>query len=331
MDMEKRVLGKSGIEVSPMGLGCWAIGGPFLMFGKPDGWGEVDDAESIRAIHAAMEFGVTFFDTADAYGTGHSEEVLGKALAGRRDKVVVATKGGFVYDSAKKELIAEDTSPAYFRKALEASLLRLNTEYIDLYQIHNWAMPEANREALFEEFDRFVAEGKIRAYGWSTGEIGNARYLGERTSGSTIQHPANLFSYDPEMDAVCERYGLAMIINAPLAMGLLSGKFSKDSKLPADDVRGASHDWVRYFRDGRPVPELIHKLEAVREILTSGGRSPVQGALAWLWAKNPRNIPIPGFKNLSQAVENAGALAYGPLSEDLMRRIDILLHGESGS
>lgn len=326
MGMEKRILGGSGIKVSPMGLGCWAIGGPFLMFGKPDGWGEVDDAESIRAIHAALELGVNFLDTADAYGTGHSEEVLGKALAGRRDSVVIATKGGFVYDADRKELIAEDTSPAYFRKALEASLRRLGTEYIDLYQIHNWAVPETHRNELFEAFDRFVAEGKIRAYGWSTGDTGNARYLGERTNGSAVQHPANLFEYDPEMDEVCEEYGLAVIDNSPLAMGLLSGKFTEESKLPEDDVRGVSHDWIGYFNDGRPAPELLRKLDAVREILRSGGRSLVQGALAWLWAKNPRNIPIPGFKNVSQAVENASALAYGPLSEEQMRQIESLLH-----
>lgn len=326
MSTIKRILGKSGIEVSPMGLGCWAIGGPFLLFGKPDGWGDIDDAESIHAIHAAIDLGINFFDTADAYGTGHSEEVLGKALKGMRDKVVIATKGGFVYDMEKKELTGEDTSPAYFRKALEASLKRLGTDYIDLYQVHNWVVPEENVEPLFNEFDRFVAEGKIRAYGWSTGEVQNARYLAKHTSGSSVQHPANIFSYDPDIDAVCEENGLAIIDNGPLAMGLLSGKFTKESQLPRDDVRGANHEWVGYFKDGKPLPEMIKKLDAIKEILQSDGRSLVQGALAWLWAKSPRNIPIPGFKNIAQAEENAKAIAYGPLTQGQMDQIDGLLH-----
>lgn len=324
MNTMKRTLGKSGIEVSPMGLGCWAIGGPFLLFGKPDGWGDIDDDESIRAIHAAINLGIDFFDTADAYGTGHSEEVLGKAAKGMRDKVVIATKGGFVYDSKKKELTGEDTSPAYFRRALEASLRRLGTDYIDLYQIHNWGV--ADRDALFAEFDRFVAEGKIRAYGWSTGDVECARYLAEETKGSTVQHPANLFSYDSEMDAVCEAHDLAIIDNGPLAMGLLTGKFTADSRLPQDDVRGANHDWVGYFKDGRPLPEMLAKLDQIKEILQSEGRSLVQGALAWLWAKSPRNIPIPGFKNTAQAEENAKAMAYGPLTREQMRDIETLLH-----
>ena len=321
----KRTLGKSGIEVSPMGMGCWAIGGPFMMFGKPDGWGDIDDGESIRAIHRAVDLGINFFDTADAYGTGHSEEVLGKALGGMRERVVIATKGGFVYDGEKRELTGEDTSPAYFRKALDASLKRLGTDYIDLYQIHNWRVPKEHMEPLFAEFDRFVSEGKIRAYGWSTGDAVNARYLAEHTKGSAVQHPANVFSYDGEIDAVCEEHGLASIDNAPLAMGLLTGKFTGESLLPKDDVRGAGHDWVNYFQDGRPLPEMLGRLDAIREILRSGGRSLVQGAIGWLWAKSPQNIPIPGFKNTAQAEENAKAIAYGPLTPAQMDEIDSLL------
>ncbi len=323
----KRVLGKSGIEVSAMGLGCWAIGGPFMMFGKPDGWGDTDDAESIRAIRAAVDMGVSFLDTADAYGTGHSEEVIGKAVKGMRDRVVIATKGGYVHDAEGRELTGEDTSPAYFRTALEASLKRLGTDCIDLYQIHNWGMPEENMEPLFAEFDRFAAEGKIKAYGWSTGSVQNALYLAERTNGCCIQHPANIFVYDEEMDSVCEQHRLAGINNGPLAMGLLSGKFNCDSKLPPDDVRGASHDWVSYFTEGCPNLEFLSRLDAVKEILRSGGRTLAQGALAWLWAKSPRNIPIPGFKNVAQAEENAKAMAFGPLSNAQMREIeDILAH-----
>ena len=132
-----RQLGRSGIQVSALGLGCWAIGGPFTnVDGVPVGWGDVDDNESIRAIHRALDLGLNFFDTADVYGAGHSEETLGKALAGRRDEVVIATKFGNVFNSETRRMAGEDGSPEYTRKALEASLRRLNTDYVDLYQFH---------------------------------------------------------------------------------------------------------------------------------------------------------------------------------------------------
>lgn len=320
-----RKLGKSAIEVSPLGFGCWAIGGPFTMFGKADGWGNMDDDESIRAIHRAIELGVSFFDTADAYGTGHSEEVLGKAVNGMRDKVVIATKGGFVYREETKELIGEDTSPAYIRKALDASLRRLGTDYVDLYQVHNYSIPVENMAPLFFELDKLVTEGKIRTYGWSTGDAEHAKMYAAGTNGSVIQHASNLFSYDQKILDLCEQYDLGSINNMPLGMGFLSGKFNESSRLSADDVRGAGHSWVQYFEDGKPKKEFLDKLNAVREILTSNGRTAVQGALAWLWAKSPLNIPIPGFKNVKQAEDNAGAMAFGPLTPSQMAEIDLLL------
>src|SRR5690554_5982427 len=121
----KRTLGRSGIEVSALGLGCWAIGGPMILHGIADGWGDVDDDESIKAIHKALELGINFFDTADAYGVGHSEEVLGKALAGKRDSVVICTKFGFFGNEATRILHGTNVTPAYIEKACEASLKRL--------------------------------------------------------------------------------------------------------------------------------------------------------------------------------------------------------------
>jgi hypothetical protein len=112
-----RVLGRSGIEVSDIGFGCWAIGGPVTMDGKPDGWGAVDDGESVAAVRRALELGVTFFDTADVYGAGHSEQVLGRALAGRRDEVVIATKFGYTFDADQRAILGEDASPGYIRRA----------------------------------------------------------------------------------------------------------------------------------------------------------------------------------------------------------------------
>jgi aryl-alcohol dehydrogenase-like predicted oxidoreductase len=128
-----RTLGRSNIEVSALGLGCWAIGGPFWAGETPQGWGEVDDDESIRAIHAGLEMGISFFDTANVYGAGHSETVLGKAFVGRRGQVVIATKFNAVFDEATRQVTGSNSSPAGIRKACDDSLRRLGTDYVDLY------------------------------------------------------------------------------------------------------------------------------------------------------------------------------------------------------
>lgn len=327
--MEKRMLGKSGIAVSPLGLGCWAIGGPFMMDGHPDGWGQVDDRESIRAIRRAVELGVTLFDTADAYGTGHSEEVLKEALAGIRSKVVIATKGGFTYDRAARALTGQDWSPQYIRRALEASLTRLNTDYIDLYQLHTGFIPEEAIAPVFDEMERLKQEGKLRAFGWSTYTKEKVDLFAAKTSGDVIQTKANLFSYDAEAVAACEAHGFACLNNSPLAMGFLSGKFSQATRFSVDDVRASAFDWTEYFENGQPKPAFLARMARVREALMSGGRSAAQGALAWLWAKSGVNIPIPGFKTLAQAEENAKAIAFGPLGETQIRQIEAALAQES--
>ena len=320
--MEQRMLGGSGIAVSPLGLGCWAIGGPFTMDGYQDGWGQVDDAESIRALRRAVEQGVTLFDTADAYGTGHSEEVLGKALKDVRHEVVIATKGGFTYDRDKRALTGQDWSPAYIRRALEASLSRLQTDYVDLYQLHTGSIPDEAVAPVFDEMERLRREGKLRAYGWSTYMRENVERFAAETRGSVIQTKANLFSYDAEAVAACERHGFACLNNSPLAMGFLSGKFSQATRFEANDVRASAFDWTEYFENGKPKPEFLARMARVRDVLTSGGRTAAQGALAWLWAKSGVNIPIPGFKTVAQAEENARAMAFGPLNDEQLRQID---------
>jgi aryl-alcohol dehydrogenase-like predicted oxidoreductase len=307
-----------------MGLGCWAIGGPFLMDGKPDGWGPVEDAESIRAIRRAIDLGVTFFDTADAYGTGHSERLLAQALKGYRDKVVIATKFGFTYDEDKRQLTGTDVSPTYIRRACEASLRRLQTDYIDLYQLHCGASPE-EAEVIFNTLAQLQAEGLIRTYGWSTSDPNNARFVAAHENGTAIQHGLNVFGDASEMLEVCAQHNLASINNSPLASGLLSGKYQANSVIPAGDFRAAGHAWAIYFENGQPKPEFLDKLAAVREILTSQGRSLVQGALAWIWAKSDRTIPIPGFKTVAQVEENCAAMQFGPLTSAQMAEIDQLL------
>ncbi len=322
--MERR-LGRSGISVSAMGLGCWAIGGPFRMDGRADGWGDVDDGESIRAIHAALDLGITFFDTADVYGTGHSETVLGRALVGRRDRAVVATKFGYTSDEAAREITGTDTSAEYVRRACLASLRRLGTDYLDLYQLHVGDVPEAEALDILGALEALRVEGLIRAYGWSTGDPARARLLATRSLGATVQHPLNLFADAPAILELCAEHDLASVDNGPLAMGLLTGKYGAGSSLPPTDVRGSGHAWVAWFAGGRPRPELLDRLDAVRAILTSGGRSLAQGALAWSWGRSDRTIPIPGFKTVAQVEENAAAMRFGPLTPEQMREIERLM------
>jgi aryl-alcohol dehydrogenase-like predicted oxidoreductase len=319
--MQQRKLGKSGIDVSAMGLGGWAIGGPFFMDGKADSYGSVDDVESVEAIHRAIDLGVTFFDTSDAYGTGHSERILGQAIGDRRGSVVIATKFGYTHDAERRELTGTDTSAGYIRSALTASLNRLATEYVDLYQLHVWSIPSEEVDEVFGTLEDLRIEGLIRAYGWSTGEPDNIRRLATYPGATAVQRPLNVLTDEPEPFEIAARYDLATICNMPLAMGLLTGKFDATSKLPSDDVRGSGHDWVVYFENGRPKQEFLDRLAAIREILTSAGRTLSQGALAWIWARSERTIPIPGFKSVRQVEENAGAMDFGPLAAAQMAEI----------
>jgi aryl-alcohol dehydrogenase-like predicted oxidoreductase len=323
--VQARELGGSGIPVSPMGLGCWAIGGPFWAGSKPLGWGEVDDAESERAIRRALELGITFFDTADVYGAGHSERVLAAALAGHRDQVVLATKFGNVFDEDNRQLTGIDVSPGYVRGACEASLRRLGTDHIDLYQLHVGELPDGQAGEVLDTLEGLVADGLVRAYGWSTDDPAAARLLAGCPHAAAVQHELNVLEDAGDMLEVCEQLGLASVNRTPLGMGLLTGKFRADSRLSVDDVRGDEPEWMKYFRDGRPSPEWLAKLDAVREVLTGGGRTLVQGALAWIWARSDRAVPIPGSRTVRQVEENTAAMQTGPLAPEQLAQIDVLL------
>lgn len=323
----KRKLGRSGIEVSALGLGCWAIGGEWTAGdGKtPLGWGNMDDSESVRAIHAAIEAGVTLFDTADVYGCGHSEKVLGKALADRRDRVVIATKFGSGFDEAKKIALEQQASPEYIRKALEGSLRRLGTDHIDLYQFHIWGHPVEEAGPVRDTLEALVDEGKIRAYGWSTDLVENAAFFEQGQSCTAAQLEFNLFAGNTDLLRFCEEKNLAVLCRSPLAMGLLSDKYTAGTELTGGDIRTTRTEWLVWFQDGKPTPEFIKRRDAAREILTSGGRSLVQGALAWLWGKSGQTLPIPGFKNVKQAVENARAMEKGALSPGQVAEVEHLV------
>ncbi|MGD8627898.1 MAG: aldo/keto reductase [bacterium] len=322
----RRSLGRSGIEISALGMGCWAIGGPWSDGEVPLGWGEVDDEESIRAIHAALERGVDFFDTANVYGAGHSERVLGRAIGGRRSEVVIATKFNAVFDEAARLATGADTSPEGIRRALEDSLDRLNTDYIDLYQFHDNGFPAEKAVPVRDTLEELVASGKIRSYGWSTDFEDRAEVFARGPRCTAIQLQLNVLDDNPEVIALCERHDLAAINRGPLAMGLLTDKYTAGTRPSANDVRGEnSPDWMKYFKDGRPSQEWLVKRDAVREILVSSGRTLAQGSLAWLWARSPRTIPIPGFRTVEQVEENAGAMEFGPLTPEQMSEIERVL------
>jgi aryl-alcohol dehydrogenase-like predicted oxidoreductase len=323
-----RVLGRSGIEVSDIGFGCWAIGGPVTLNGEPDGWGAVDDDESTAAIRRALDLGVTFFDTADVYGAGHSEQILGRALSGRRDDVVIATKFGYTFDPDQRQITGENASPGYIRQACRASLRRLGTDRIDLYQLHLDELPQAQAQEAAGVLDELVAGGLIRAYGWSTDDPERAAAFARTSRCAAVQHELNVLADAPAMLAVCDESNLASINRTPLAMGLLTGKYGATSKLPADDVRG-SQPGVDYFTGGRPAPEWLARLDAVRDVLTSGGRTLAQGALSWVLARSPRAVPIPGIRTVAQAEQNAAVLRQALLTPKDASEIARLLSGQA--
>ena len=322
----KRNLGRSGIEISALGMGCWAIGGPFWSGETPLGWGEVDDAESIRAIHSAIDNGVNFFDTANVYGAGHSEIVLGQALTSLRSKVVIATKFNAVFDETSRQVTGDDSSPDGIRNACEESLRRLNTDYIDLYQFHDNGFPAKNSLPVLDTLESLVQEGKIRSYGWSTDFPDRAEVFAQGKNCTAIQLQLNALDDNPSVINLCEKYDLAAINRGPLAMGLLTGKYTSDTKPADDDVRGKkSPDWMKYFVNGVPNPEWLAKRDSIHDIFTSNGRTVVQGALAWLWGRSAKTIPIPGFRNVKQVEENTAAMSFGPLTSDQMIEINTLL------
>ena len=314
-----RELGRSGIHVSALGMGCWAIGGPFWRGDRPVGWGDVDDAESIRTIQRAFDLGVNFFDTADVYGTGHSERLLAKALGGHRNQVVIATKFGNLFDEGSRQPEGSDYRPAYIRKACDASLKRLKTDTIDLYQFH---LADAGLEEgaqVRDTLEGLVREGKIRYYGWSTDDPERARVFAEGKHCTAVQHHLNLLDDNEAMLGLCERENLASVNRGPLAMGLLTGKFNSESTISGNDVR---RDWD--LKSGGEA-ERLRQLEDLREVLTRDGRSLAQAALGWLWARSEWTVPIPGAKTVAQIEENVAAAEFGPLSPGQMEEIDAIL------
>ena len=325
--MLQRVLGKSKIEVSAVGMGCWAIGGPWTwdqpgQAPYPAGWGDTDDQESIRAVHAAIDLGVNFFDTAANYGAGHSEVVLGRALKGKRDGVVIATKFGHIVNEEKRTVYGDPNQIIRnVRTDVENSLRRLQTDHIDVYQLHEGGYDPKLALELQVILEELVSAGKIRWYGWSTDLADNAREFASGSHCTSIQFRLNAIYDNVEMRNVCDEFDLAGINKDPLNKGVLTGKFNSTTTFPQNDIRSRMS-----FSD----PEVMKRLKLVdeiRDILTSNGRTMAQGALAYIWALDDRMVPIPGFKSVKQVQDNAGALEFGPLSAAQVREIQSIVGG----
>lgn len=326
----QRTLGRSGLQVSMMGLGCWAVGGPWTFNGTPGGWSQVNDAESLRAIDRGLELGVTLFDTAANYGAGHSERLLGQAFKGRRDKVIIATKFGYHVDEAAKavtyydEKEEESNVASRLRASLEDSLKRLDTDYIDVYQLHVWGLAIERALEARDILEDLVKEGKIRTYGWSTDRLDAVKAFSTSPNCGVVQQGLSVLDGNLELLALCEELNLASLNRGPLGMGLLTGKFAPNSSFASDDVRGHAQ-WHPGFKDGRPTQDWLDKLDSIREVLTSKGRTLAQGALAWIWGRSEKTIPIPGFKTVAQVEENAKAMEFGPLTPEQMKEIEKIL------
>ena len=314
--MEFRRLGRSGVKVSPLGLGTARMAGL--------GWREDSvpqdpsqaKRDAVRRIQAAVDLGVTFFDTADNYGQGLSERILGEALRGRRDGIVVATKFGEDPILDQEDPWSLDASSV--ERACEASLRRLGVECIDLYLLHRRDYPLERAPALMEVLEDLVRAGKISYYGWSTDDVERARLFARGEHCIAIEHRLNIMMDAPAMLALCDELDLASINRIPLAMGLLSGRWTRNTQLSQDDRRAKFFEVEEFLQD-------LDKVQAMRQVLTRDGRSYVQAALGWIWARSPRTIPVPGFRTIEHVEEDAQAMRFGPLNEEQMGEVQRLL------
>ena len=319
-------LGKTDITINRLGLGSWAIGGPCMDGDSQMGWGDVDDDQSVRAIRRALDMGVNYIDTANIYGAGHSEEVVGRAIRGLRDSVVVSTKFGILCDPAEKRTAGTIHSVEEIRASCEASLCRLGTDYIDLFLFHLGSCEADFAAQVLEALEALVRAGMIRAYGWSTERPELARIFADGPHCAAFMHIENLFEDYPDMLALTAETGMASLCRSPLCMGLLTGKYDRSTRFAANDLRGLNAPaWMNYFIDGRPNPDFLRRLDAVREILTADGRTLAQGCLAWIWARGENTVPVPGFRTERQAGDNAAALEKGPLTDAQMAQIEAAL------
>jgi aryl-alcohol dehydrogenase-like predicted oxidoreductase len=316
--MNSRAFGKTGWRVNEVGLGCWEFGGAIQLDGKPDGHVGVTDGESLATLRRAVELGVNFFDTADMYGWGHSEELVGRALKPHRDRLFIASKVGFWHDADGKRTYGE--SKDSILQACEASLRRLQTDRIDLYQCHLWRTerwPE-----FLEAFEALHRQGKIRGFGVSTNDFDMLQRFNERGSLASVQANYNLLDRHAERDLLpyCRQHGIAFIARGPLAMGRLSGKYSRDSRFDANDIR---NKWLE--GDGRQeFEQQIAIVDRLKPVAVKAGLTMVQLALGYILSRPDVSVLIPGAKNRSQLEHNVSA---GALTSETLAAIEKALAG----
>ncbi|WP_390677866.1 aldo/keto reductase [Aquisphaera giovannonii] len=305
--MRTHPLGNQGLEVSALGLGC---------MGMSDAYGPADEAESIATIHRALDLGVNLLDTSDAYGPFTNEELIGRAIRGRRDEVTVATKFGFVGGTDGKGGGRIDGSPAHVREACDGSLRRLGVDHIDLYYQHR-VDPDVPIEETVGAMAALVRQGKVRYLGLSEASPQTIRRAHAVHPISALETEYSLWSRDPEDELLptLRELGIGFVAYSPLGRGFLTGQLRRFEDLPADD-------WRRHRPrfQGENFDRNLKLVDRVKEIAATKGATPAQLALAWLLAQEGV-VPIPGTKRRKNLEENVAALGITLTSEDL-KRID---------
>jgi aryl-alcohol dehydrogenase-like predicted oxidoreductase len=310
--METRQLGKNGPTVSAIGLGC---------MGMSAFYGQRNDEESIATIHHALDKDITLVDTADMYGAGHNEELVGKAIRDRREKVVLATKFGQVRPAGGG--VSINGRPEYVRAACEASLRRLGVDYIDLYYQHR-VDPDTPIEETVGAMADLVREGKVRYLGLSEASPNTIRRAFATHPITALQTEYSLWSREIEAEALplCRQLGMGFVAYSPLGRGFLTGSFKTFEDLPADDARRGQPRF-----QGENFQKNLQLVEEVERIAKAKGATASQVALAWLLAQGQDIVPIPGTKRRAYLDENLGALDIKLASEDLDRLEEIFQVG----